>query len=126
MKLKPILSKQAPEPIGPYSQAILHQGLLFCSGQVGIDPTTGKLKADDVESQAQQMFENLSAVARAANTSLSNALKTTLFLKSMDDFAKVNRIYAEYFKMPFPARSTIAVAGLPLGALCEIEAVIAV
>ncbi|MGK5086091.1 RidA family protein [Bdellovibrionota bacterium FG-2] len=119
-----ILTPNAPKPIGPYSQAIRAGGLLFCSGQIPLDPKTGDLVgAENVEAQARQVLANLQAVLEAGGSSLGTVVKTTIFLKSMGDFPKVNAIYEEYFKTPAPARSTVEVARLPKDVLVEIEAV---
>ncbi len=119
--MKVVSTSQAPAAIGPYSQAVLSNGLLFCSGQLGIDPQTGKLCGDDTLSQARQIFSNISAILNAAGRDLDHVVKTTIFLTSMDDFKSVNEAYATAFGNHKPARSTIQVAGLPLGAKIEIE-----
>ena len=117
-----VFSPHAPTPIGPYTQAISAGGTLYCSGQIGIDPATSQL-VDDVAAQARRALDNLSAVLEAARTSLPFVVKTTIFLVDMNDFATVNAVYATYFPQLPPARSTIAVAALPLGARVEIEAI---
>ena len=123
---KTILSThRAPAAIGPYSQAVAVGGLVFASGQIGLDPASGNLVGADVESQARQAFANLGAVAQAAGASLANAVKLTLFLTDLADFAKVNAIMSECVPQPFPARSTVGVASLPKGALFEVEAIFA-
>lgn len=119
---KVILTKAAPEPIGPYSQAIEANGLIFCSGQIPLDPATGQVPVTDIEGQTRRALDNLKAVLEAAGVSLSQVVKTTLFLKSMADFPKVNQVYASYFKELPPARSTIEVSRLPRDVLVEIEA----
>ncbi len=124
MKTSIVSTSDAPAAIGPYSQAVKADALVFCSGQLGIDPASGRLE-DGLKAQAERAMKNLSAVAQAAGTSLDRAVKTTIFLTSMDDFAAVNEVYGAYFKGDKPARSTIAVAGLPKGGLVEIEAVFA-
>ena len=118
----PIVTSNAPKAIGPYSVAIQTERMVYCSGQLGLDPSTGELAGSDVETQARQSLNNLKNVLEAAETSLENVVKTTIFLKDMADFAKVNAIYAEFFTGTPPARSTVAVAGLPKSALVEIEA----
>ena len=120
-----INTNTAPAAIGPYSQAIKIKAgnLLFCSGQLGINPMTGIIEGD-VVAQAKQALENLKAIAAAAGTSLEQAVKTTIFLTDMNDFPKVNEVYATYFPHNNPARSTIAVSALPKQGLVEIEAVI--
>ena len=119
-----ITTTQAPAAIGPYSQAIRTGDLLFTSGQVALDPATGALVSGGIEAQTTRVLENLKAVLAAANLDMAHVIKTTVFLKSMSDFAAMNEIYAKYLApegvIP-PARSTIAVAGLPKDALVEIE-----
>jgi 2-iminobutanoate/2-iminopropanoate deaminase len=118
-----IAAPNAPKAIGPYSVAIQTDNMVFCSGQIGIDPATGDLVAVDVEVQTRQVLTNLKNVLAAAGTSLEKVVKTTVFLRDMADFPKMNAIYAEFFSENPPARSTIAVAGLPKGGLVEIEAI---
>lgn len=121
---RPILSKAAPAPIGPYSQAIRTGRFLFCSGQVGLDPATGKFAGDDVATQARQAMKNLGAVLEAGGATFADVVKTTIFLVDMNDFATVNEAYGEAFKGAAPpARSTVAVAALPRGARVEIEVI---
>jgi 2-iminobutanoate/2-iminopropanoate deaminase len=117
-----VTSTGAPAAIGPYSQAIATDGSVFCSGQIGLDPATGEL-VDGVEAQAERALRNLEAVLDAAGATLADVVKTTIFLTDMGDFATVNATYATFMPDPPPARSTIAVAGLPKGALVEIEAI---
>lgn len=117
-----IQTQHAPAAIGPYSQAIRAGNLVFASGQLGLDPQTGKLQ-DGVEAQARQALANVKAVLAAAGTSVENVVKVTLFLTNMADFAKVNAIYGEVFHHEPPARSTIQVAALPLGGLVEVEVI---
>ena len=112
----------APAAIGPYSQAIRAGGLVFTAGQVGLDPSSGEL-VEGVTAQADRALRNLAAVLTEAGTSFDRVLKTTIFLVDMADFAAVNEVYASHLSPPFPARSTIAVAALPKGALVEIEMV---
>lgn len=112
----------APAAIGPYSQAIRSGELVFTAGQIGLDPATGEL-VDGVAEQADRALRNLTAILDAAGTSPERVIKTTVFLADMDDFTAMNEVYARHFSQPFPARSTVAVAGLPKGALVEIEAV---
>lgn len=118
-------SREAPAAIGPYSQAVLAGGFLFASGQIPLDPATGKLVEGDVAAQARRCLDNLRAVAKAAGLDLRQAVKVTVFLTDLADFAAMNAVYAEYFSAPFPARSTVQVAALPKGARLEIEAVFA-
>ena len=117
-----VSSSSAPAAIGPYSQAIAVDGTVYCSGQIGLDPATGEL-ADGLEAQAERALRNLAAVLDAAGATLGDVVKTTIFLTDMGDFAAVNAIYASAMPEPPPARSTVAVAGLPKGALVEIEAI---
>ena len=120
-----INTPNAPAAIGPYSQAIRTGSLLFCSGQIPLDPITMEIVSDDVGEQAHQVFLNLSALAEAAGSSLDAAVKLTIFLTSLDDFAVVNGIMSKYFSLPFPARATIEVSALPKGAQVEVEAILA-
>lgn len=112
----------APEPVGPYSQAVSAGGFIFASGQLGVDPSTGAMPPS-VEAQAGQALNNLRAVLEAGGSSMDRVVKTTIFLADMKDFSAVNRVYAGCFREPFPARAAFQVAGLPLGGLVEIEAV---
>lgn len=120
---KVIYTKNAPEPVGPYSQAIQHYSFLYLSGQIGINPDTNKMVTGGVEAETRQVIENIKSVLTAAGSSLGSVIKATCFLKDMKDFSKYNEIYSEYFHESKPARSTIQVAALPLGALIEIEVV---
>lgn len=117
-----IKTQHAPAAIGPYSQAIRAGDLIFASGQLGLDPQTGKLQ-EGVEAQARQALANVKAVLQAADSSVDRVVKVTMFLADMNDFAKVNAIYGELFNHEPPARSTIQVAALPLGGLVEIEVI---
>ncbi|PKL23612.1 MAG: reactive intermediate/imine deaminase [Spirochaetae bacterium HGW-Spirochaetae-3] len=119
-----IATASAPAAIGPYSQAIKSGAHIFCSGQLGIDPATGEL-AVGVRAQAERSLLNMKAIAEAAGATLDSVVKTTIFLADMADFAVVNEVYGSFFKGEKPARSTIAVAGLPKGGLVEIEAILA-
>jgi 2-iminobutanoate/2-iminopropanoate deaminase len=122
----PVSTDNAPAAIGPYSQAIRTGSLLFCSGQVGLDPSTGELVKEDVQGQARRCLENLSAVCQAAGASLSQAVRCTVYLADMGDFERVNDAYAEFFGSDDPpARVAVAVAGLPRGADVEIDAIVA-
>lgn len=116
---------QVPAAVGPYSQAVKHGGLLFCSGQIPIDPAAGKIVATDVEGQTNQVLANIRALLAAQGLTLSSVIKATVFLQNMADFPKVNPLYEAAFAGHKPARSTVAVAGLPLGALVEIEVIAA-
>ena len=110
--MKTVATNHAPAALGPYAQAQVSGGFVFTSGQIGIDPATGVIP-DGIEAQAHQVFRNLTAVLQAAGSDMSKAVKTTVFIKNMDDFATVNAIYAGYFSEPFPARSCVEVARLP-------------
>jgi 2-iminobutanoate/2-iminopropanoate deaminase len=124
MKREIISTTDAPKAIGPYSQAIRTEGLfVFTSGQIALDPTTGQMIGTTAAEQAEQVLENLQAVLKAAGSSLANVVKTMVFLQNMNDFAAVNEVYARFFPENPPARSAVAVAALPKGALVEIEAV---
>ena len=112
----------APAPVGPYSQGVRAGAFIFTAGQIGLDPATGKL-AEGLEAQARQVMANLAAILAAAGSGLDHIVKTTMFLTDMSHFAAVNAIYGAAFTAAPPARSTVAVAGLPLGALVEIEVV---
>jgi 2-iminobutanoate/2-iminopropanoate deaminase len=121
-----ISTESAPAAIGPYSQAVRSGDLLFCSGQIPLEPSTGELVKDDIEGQARRCLLNLSAVAEAAGGSLVNALRCTVYLTDMNDFARVNEVYAEFFGGDDPpARAAVAVAALPKGADVEIDAIVA-
>ena len=121
---KIISTPKAPAAIGPYSQAIEVNGLLFTSGVIPIVPSTGELVEGDIEAQAEQAIGNLAALIEAAGAKIENTIKTTVFIKNMDDFTKVNEIYAKYFTTDFPARSCVEVARLPRDVLIEIEAIV--
>jgi 2-iminobutanoate/2-iminopropanoate deaminase len=122
MTRKIIATSAAPAAIGPYSQAVSTGALVFTAGQIGLNPATGKM-AEGIENQARQVMANLAAILAAAGSSLDQVVKTTLFLHDMADFAVVNAIYGAAFSAAPPARSTVQVAALPLGALVEIEAI---
>ncbi len=122
MNRKVIHTDKAPKAIGPYSQAIRADAMVFTAGQIGLDPATMELVSGGVEEQTRQALNNLRNVLEAAGSSLAQVVKTTVFLQDMNDFPKMNAIYAEYFAENPPARSTVAVAALPKGALVEIEA----
>ncbi len=123
---KEILTKEAPAPIGPYSQAIDAGSFVFCSGQIPLDPISGEIiGTGDVEAQTRQVMKNIAAVLKEAGADFNKVVKTTIFLKNMGDFPKVNSIYGEFFHAPFPARSTVEVARLPKDVLVEIEIIIA-
>ncbi len=119
-----IETASAPGTVGPYSQAVRHGNLVFLSGQIALDPVTGKLFGEDVGTQARQVFANLQAVCRAAGGNLQDVVKLVIYLTDLSQFATVNEIMAEVFTPPYPARATIEVAGLPLGAAVEVEAIL--
>ena len=117
-----IIATNAPAALGPYSHAVAMEGIVFTSGQLGIDPATGKL-AEGVAAQAEQALKNLEAVLKAAGASMADVVKTTVFVKDLADFGTVNTIYGQHFGADFPARSCVQVAALPAGGLVEIESV---
>ncbi len=119
-----IHSTLAPKAIGPYSQAIATNDLVFISGQLGIDASTGEFKGTDIHSQTTQSMENIKAILKEVGLGMDSVVKTTILLKSLDDFSVVNEIYGSYFKEPYPARATFQVAKLPKDALVEIEAIV--
>ncbi len=118
-----IATEHAPAALGPYSQAVKTDGLVFTSGQLGIVPTTGELVSDDVAEQVAQVIDNLEAVLAEDGLTLADVVKTTVYLRSMQDFAAMNAVYAERFPAPFPARSAVEVGPLAKNALVEIEAI---
>ena len=120
--LKKVYTKNAPEAIGPYSQAIICGNMLFTSGQVPINPATGNVETEGITDQATQVMKNLAAVLEEAGTTFENVVKTTCFLSDMNDFAAFNAVYAEYFTSK-PARSCVAVKTLPKNVLCEVEVI---
>jgi 2-iminobutanoate/2-iminopropanoate deaminase len=123
MSKKIISTDEAPKAIGPYSQAVQAGGFLFCSGQVALDPKSGQVAAQDIEGQTRRVMENIHAVLKAAGCDWESIVKTTIFLKSMGDFPKVNEIYGSYFKSAPPARSTVEVSRLPKDVLVEVEVI---
>ena len=123
---KSINIKNAPDPVGPYSQAIIHNNIMYASGQIAIDPKSGLLINDDVEKELYQILINIDALLEAAQISRKNILKCSIFLKNMDDFNIVNKIYADYFDSPFPARETVEVARLPKDVNIEISFIAAI
>ena len=123
MKLEILHSDRAPAAIGPYSQAVKCGGMLFCSGQIPLDPATGEMVPGDVTVQAERVMSNIAAVLTAAGIGFDDVIKTTIFLVDMADFAAVNAVYGNRFPSHKPARSTVAVKSLPRGALLEIEVI---
>lgn len=118
--MKIISTEKAPAAIGPYSQGMIVNGILYSSGQIPINPATGNVEAEGIEAQAEQVMKNLGAVLEAAGSSYEKTIKTTCFLADMDDFAAFNQVYGKYF-VGKPARSCVAVKTLPKGVLCEVE-----
>ena len=123
MKKEVLTTKKAPEAIGPYSQAIKAGNLLYTSGQIPIDPATGQIVQGGIEAQTKQVLENINAILVNAGSSFKNVIKTTFFVKDMNDFTTINNIYGQYFKDPYPARSLVEVARLPKDVLIEIEVI---
>ena len=116
-----ITSDREPKAVGPYSQAVAFGDLLFCSGQIPLDPASGEITGADVAAQTERVIENIKAVLAVNAMTLADVIKTTVFLTKMDDFSAMNEVYARHFVQPFPARSTVAVVALPRGAKVEIE-----
>ena len=125
MSTRTIHTDKAPAAIGPYSQGIIANGLLFTAGQIALDPAAGQIVQGSVATQTERVLQNLSAVLNAAGASLQTVLKTTVFLRDMNDFAEMNEVYGRHFGDHRPARSTVAVAGLPRNVDVEIEAIAA-
>jgi 2-iminobutanoate/2-iminopropanoate deaminase len=125
MPKKHVTSSKAPKPIGPYSQAIIAGGLLFVSGQIPIDPSTGELVEGDIEAQTEQVLKNVVAILKEAKMGPENVVKTTVFLKDLAEFTRMNEVYARYLGKEPPARSTVQVAGLPRNVKIEIDAIAA-
>ena len=120
-EIRTIHTDQAPRAVGPYSQAVVHDGLAYLSGQIGLNPESGQLVSEDVEEQAGQVTRNLSAVLAATGASLTDILKVNIYLTDMGDFPALNAIYADWLGEHRPARATVAVAALPLGARVEMD-----
>ncbi len=118
-----VLTDRGPKPIGPYSQAIKANGFLFASGQVALDPKTNEFVPGDIRQQTERVLENVKGIVEAAGSKMGHVVKTTVFLKSMNDFTAMNEVYARYFPSAPPARSTVEVARLPKEALLEIEVI---
>ncbi len=123
MKKTAIATDKAPSAIGPYSQGIAAGGMVFVAGQTPLDPNTGALACEDIEGQTRQCLKNVSAILEAEGLTLDDVVKTTVFLNDMNDFAKMNAVYAEHFTKPYPARSAVEVSRLPKDANVEIEAI---
>lgn len=120
--MKEIKTKNAPAAIGPYSQAVVQNNIVFTSGQIPVNPITGEIP-EGIEAQANQVFTNIRNLLEASGTCITKTVKTTVFIQNTDDFAKVNEIYGEYFAEPYPARSCVEVSRLPKGVLIEVEAI---
>ncbi len=120
---KVIATTNAPAAIGPYSQAIEYNGIVYASGQIPVNPATGEVESDNIEGQADQSLKNVGAILKEAGLDYSNVIKTTCFLADIADFAKFNEVYSRYFKEEAPARSCVAVKDLPKGVLCEVEVI---
>ena len=120
---KVIATTNAPAAIGPYSQAIEYNGMVYASGQIPVNPATGEVESDNIEGQAEQSLKNVGAILKEAGLDYSNVIKTTCFLADIADFAKFNEVYSRYFKEEAPARSCVAVKDLPKGVLCELEVI---
>ncbi len=118
-----ILTDRGPKPIGPYSQAIRTNGFLYVSGQVALDPKTGELTGTDIHQQTERVLENVKGILEAAGSNLHHVVKTTVFLKDMNEFAAMNEVYGKYFTLAPPARTTVQVARLPKDALVEVEVI---
>ena len=121
-----VSTKSAPAAIGPYSQAIKAGGLLFVSGQIPIDPATGTLAAGDIAAQTRRVFQNIGEILKAAGASFDHVVRTTVYLKDMNDFAAMNEVYGTFFSAPAPARATVQVARLPKDAMVEIDVIAAI
>ena len=124
MSFTPVATKLAPQAIGTYSQAIKAGNTVYLSGQIPLDPQTGELVTGDIEAQVRQVFENLRAVARASGGDLANAVKLNVYLTDMGNFQTVNKVMAEYFAQPYPARAAIGVAALPRGTTVEVDGIL--
>ena len=120
---KVIATTNAPAAIGPYSQAIEYNGMVYASGQIPVNPATGEVESDNIEGQADQSLKNVGAILKEAGLYYSDVIKTTCFLADIADFAKFNEVYSRYFKEEAPARSCVAVKDLPKGVLCEVEVI---
>lgn len=118
-----IQTEKAPKAVGPYSQGVRVGQLLFCSGQIALDPVSGQMVGDTVEKQTKQVMENVAGLLESVGLNLGAVIKSTIFITNMADFAKVNEIYASFLKQPYPARSTVEVSALPKGALVEVECI---
>jgi 2-iminobutanoate/2-iminopropanoate deaminase len=125
MPSKRVVTSQAPKPVGPYSQGVISGGFLFCSGQIAMDPASGRLVEGGIDAQAEQVLQNLLAVLREAKMGAENVVKTTVYLADMGDFSKMNEVYERHLGKHAPARTTVQVAALPMGVRVEIDVVAA-
>lgn len=123
MEKKIIITPNAPQPIGPYNQAVLIGNTLYCSGQVAIDPATGNMVQDNIETETNMVMKNIGAVLKAADMDYSNIIKSSIFISDMNQFAQINGVYAEYFEKDYPARETVQVSRLPKDANVEISVI---
>lgn len=121
MSRKIVETREAPSPVGPYSQGVVMDGWIWTSGQVALDPSTGQIVGPDAATQADRALRNIAAILQAGGSSLEHVVRATVYLTNMDDFAAVNAVYAKYFRNAFPARACVEVSRLPLGALVEID-----
>jgi 2-iminobutanoate/2-iminopropanoate deaminase len=118
-----VMTEDAPKPVGPYSQAIVSKGLVYCSGQIGIDPASGKIVGGGIEKETEQVLANIQKILKAAHSSFDKVIKSTIYVTDMADFQKVNSIYGKVFLTDPPARTTVGVAALPMKALVEIDVI---
>jgi len=118
-----VFTENAPKPIGPYSQAVKHKDTLYISGQIGIDPSTGKLVQDDIQTETEQVLKNIEAILQAENLRKENVVKCSIFICNMDQFAAINEVYSKFFEEHAPARETVEVSRLPAGANVEISVI---
>ena len=121
--MRTILSKKAPKPVGPYSQAVSTNGFVFLSGQIGINPKSGTIESDTIEGQTEQIIKNIEEVLKASKLGLENIVNTTCYLKNINDFKAFNEVYGKHFDKVKPARTTVEVSNLPLGALVEVSVI---
>jgi 2-iminobutanoate/2-iminopropanoate deaminase len=123
MSRRNVVTDKAPAAVGPYSQGVIAAGWVFTAGQVALDPATGEIVGADAATQAERALRNVAAILDAAGSGLDHVVRTTVYLTDMDDFAAVNKVYATFFREPFPARACVQVSRLPVGALVEVDAV---
>jgi 2-iminobutanoate/2-iminopropanoate deaminase len=123
MSRKSVVTDKAPPAVGPYSQGVIAAGWVYTAGQVALDPATGEMMGADAATQAERALRNVAAILESAGSGLDHVVRTTVYLTDMDDFAAVNKVYATFFREPFPARACVQVSRLPLGALVEVDAI---